>query len=62
MSMIKRNTNEQRESIIAMALETPEGRTALAQAMVEPITTSLWSFKSHCNNGLSLLISISLNH
>jgi hypothetical protein len=34
MSMIKRNTNEQRESIIAMALETPEGRTALAQAMV----------------------------
>jgi len=41
MSMIKRNTNEQRESIIAMALETPEGRTALAQAMVEPIKTSL---------------------
>ena len=39
--MIKRNTNEQREAIIAMALETPEGRTALAQAMVEPIKTSL---------------------
>jgi hypothetical protein len=41
MSMIKRNTNEQREAIIAMAMETPEGRTALAQAMVEPIKTSL---------------------
>ena len=41
MSMVKRNTNEQRESIIAMALETAEGRTALAQAMVEPIKTSL---------------------
>ncbi len=41
MSMIKRNTNEQREAIIAMALETAEGRTALAQAMVEPIKTSL---------------------
>jgi len=39
--MIKRNTNEQREAIIAMAMETPEGRTALAQAMVEPIKTSL---------------------
>jgi len=36
-----RNANEQREAIIAMALETPEGRTALAQAMVEPIKTSL---------------------
>ena len=41
MSMIKRNVNEQREQIIAMALETAEGRTALAQAMVEPIKTSL---------------------
>ncbi len=41
MSMIKRNTNEQREAIIAMAMETAEGRTALAQAMVEPIKTSL---------------------
>jgi len=39
--MIKRNVNEQREQIIAMALETAEGRTALAQAMVEPIKTSL---------------------
>jgi len=41
MSMIKRNVAEQKEAIIAMALETPEGRTALAQAMVEPIKTSL---------------------
>lgn len=41
MSMIKKNVNEQREAIIAQALETPEGRTALAQAMVEPIKTSL---------------------
>jgi len=41
MSMVKRNVNEQREQIIAQALETPEGRTALAQAMVEPIKTSL---------------------
>jgi hypothetical protein len=39
--MVKRNVNEQREQIIAQALETPEGRTALAQAMVEPIKTSL---------------------
>jgi len=39
--MIKRNINEQRETVIAQALETPEGRTALAQAMVEPIKTSL---------------------
>lgn len=41
MSMVKQNVNEQREKIIAQALETPEGRTALAQAMVEPIKTSL---------------------
>lgn len=41
MSMIKKNVQEQREQIIAQALETPEGRTALAQAMVEPIKTSL---------------------
>jgi hypothetical protein len=36
-----KSTNEQREAVIAMALESPEGRTALAQAMVEPIKTSL---------------------
>jgi hypothetical protein len=40
MSMIK-NVNDQREQVVAQALETPEGRTALAQAMVEPIKTSL---------------------
>ena len=31
----------QREAIIAAALDTKEGRTALAQAMCEPIKTSL---------------------
>jgi hypothetical protein len=36
-----RGVNEQREQIIAVALESAEGRTALAQAMVEPIKTSL---------------------
>lgn len=42
MSMIKNtNLNETKEAVIAMALETPEGRQALAQAMVEPIKTSL---------------------
>lgn len=35
------STNDQRETIIAAALATPEGRVALAQAMVEPIKTSL---------------------
>lgn len=34
-------TQEQRKWIIAQAMETPEGRTALAQAMVEPIRRSL---------------------
>lgn len=34
-------TDTQRESIIESALETDEGRTALAQAMVEPIRRSL---------------------
>jgi hypothetical protein len=41
MSLVKRNINEQKEEIIAQALETPEGRVALAQAMVEPIKISL---------------------
>ena len=43
MSMVKnvKNTAEQREQIIAMALDTADGRLALAQAMVEPIKTSL---------------------
>ncbi len=30
-------TNEQKEAIIAKALETHEGREALARAMVEPL-------------------------
>jgi len=34
-------TNEQKEAIIAQALNTDEGRVALAQAMVEPIRRSL---------------------
>ena len=34
-------TNEHKEAIIAQALNTDEGRTALAQAMVEPIRRSL---------------------
>ncbi len=41
MSLVKRNINEQKEEIIAQALETGEGRVALAQAMVEPIKISL---------------------
>lgn len=41
MSMIKRDTNDQKNAIIAQALETAEGKLALAQAMVEPIKTSL---------------------
>lgn len=34
-------TDKQKENIISEALGTPEGRTALAQAMVEPIAESL---------------------
>ena len=41
MSLVKSYTDEQKEMIIAQALETDEGRTALAQAMVEPIRRSL---------------------
>lgn len=41
MSLTKSYTNEQQEMVIAQALETDEGRTALAQAMVEPIRRSL---------------------
>jgi hypothetical protein len=42
MSMIKGNyTDAQREATIAQALATPEGRTSLAQAMVEPIKKAL---------------------
>jgi hypothetical protein len=37
----KRSVNAEREALIAQALETPEGRVALAQAMVEPIRRAL---------------------
>jgi hypothetical protein len=42
-SMIRNNKayNEQREAIIAMAVETPDGRSALAGAMVDPIKNAL---------------------
>jgi len=39
--LIKSNYDAQREAVIATALETPEGRVALAQAMVEPIKRAL---------------------
>lgn len=41
MSIDKRAVNAEREALIAQALETPEGRVALAQAMVEPIRRAL---------------------
>ena len=37
----KKAVNAERENVIAQALETPEGRVALAQAMVEPIRRAL---------------------
>ena len=39
--MDKRAVNEEREMLIAQALDTAEGRVALAQAMVEPIRRAL---------------------
>jgi len=41
MSLVKSYTDEQKEMVIDQAIETDEGRTALAQAMVEPIRRSL---------------------
>ena len=41
MSLTKSGTEDQREIILAQALESDEGRVALAQAMVEPIRRSL---------------------
>jgi len=42
MSIVKTNLNDRtREAVIAQALETAEGRVALAQAMVEPIKRAL---------------------
>ena len=41
--MISKNglSDEQKQAVVAQALETEEGRTALAQAMVEPIRRAL---------------------
>ena len=45
MSMIRglnnTSTADIREAMVQEAMNTPEGRVALAQAMVEPIKTSL---------------------
>lgn len=41
MALDKRAVNQEREALIAQALDTPEGRVALAQAMVEPIRRAL---------------------
>lgn len=41
MAIDKRSVNSERESLIAQALDTPQGRVALAQAMVEPIRRAL---------------------
>lgn len=41
MAIDKRSVNAERESLIAQALDTPQGRVALAQAMVEPIRRAL---------------------
>jgi hypothetical protein len=41
MAIDKRAVNAEREALIAQALESPEGRVALAQAMVEPIRRAL---------------------
>jgi len=41
MAIDKKAVNAEREALIAQALDTPEGRVALAQAMVEPIRRAL---------------------
>lgn len=41
MSLEKRSVNAEREMLVAQALESSEGRVALAQAMVEPIRRAL---------------------
>jgi len=41
MALDKKSVNQERETLIAQALDTPEGRVALAQAMVEPIRRAL---------------------
>lgn len=41
MALDKKAIQQKKEQIVATALETPEGRVALAQAMVEPIRRAL---------------------
>jgi len=41
MSLDKRAINAEREALISQALETPQGRVSLAQAMVQPIRRAL---------------------
>jgi hypothetical protein len=41
MALTKGLTDQEKEEVIAQALETDEGRVALAQAMIEPIRRSL---------------------
>ena len=41
MALDKRAIQAEKEAVVAQALETPEGRVALAQAMVEPIRRAL---------------------
>jgi hypothetical protein len=41
MALDKKAIQQKKEALIAQALETPEGRVALAQAMVEPIRRAL---------------------
>jgi hypothetical protein len=41
MAIDKRSVSAEREALIAQALDTPQGRVALAQAMVEPIRRAL---------------------
>ena len=41
MAIDKRAINERRAMLIAQAADSPEGRVALAQAMVEPIRRAL---------------------
>lgn len=41
MSTMKRSDNEAKEALVHEAMESPEGRLAIAQAMVEPIKISL---------------------
>jgi len=41
MTLEKKSVNAEKEALISQVLDTPEGRVALAQAMVEPIRRAL---------------------